>query len=267
MPPPADEGAILVPAGLRSLGSNGHYAEERPARVAHVPAFRLDRAPVTVAAFARFVADAGYVTTAERAGGSAVFHMTQGPVDLRNPAHWWRFEPGASWRDGSPDRPVTHVSLYDSEAFARWRGGRLPTEAEWETAARLDAPMAEYAWGPDFAPEGRLMANVWTGAFPWHFAREGKPGPSPIGAFPPSPSGFYDLIGNVWEWTATPFEPSADCGCAPPSRTRETLMTLKGGSFLCAGEYCARYRPSARIGVEAGMSAGHIGFRLAYDEA
>lgn len=257
--------SILVPAGLRPLGSDQHYPEERPARLAQVPAFRLDRRPVSVAAFAAFVTETGYVTSAEQRGESAIFVMSAGPVDLQDPRQWWRLANGASWRDaldaGQLDHPVTHVSHRDAQAYARWRGARLPEEREWETAARLAHPGGPYAWGQEFFADGRLMANVWTGAFPWHFARAGLPGPSPIGAFPPTAAGFFDLIGNVWEWTATRYQ-LASCGCSPPTETGP-LMTLKGGSFLCAAEYCARYRPSARIGVSPDMSTAHIGFRCA----
>lgn len=264
---------IAVPAGERLLGSDRHYPEERPARRDLVSAFRLDRAPVSVAAFAAFVSETGYVTQAEREGGSAVFVMSEGPIPLSDPGRWWRFMPGASWRaPGGPGTraaawncPVTHVTLADAEAFAAWRGARLPTEAEWETAARLGEPECEYAWGDVFAPAGELRANVWTGAFPWYFARAGAPGPSPIGTYPTTAGGFFDLIGNVWEWTASAFTPAQACGCAPPVAPEGRLMALKGGSFLCAGEYCQRYRPSARIAVAAGVSTAHIGFRCALD--
>lgn len=261
--------SILAPAGLRRIGSDRHYPEERPARVVEVAAFRLDRRPVSVSDFATFVAATGHVTTAEQRGFSTVFVMSAGPVDLQDPSQWWRTEPGASWRkaldQGGLDLPVTHVSRHDAEAYALWRGARLPSELEWESAARLDHPEGPYAWGEAFAPEGRLMANVWTGAFPWHFARPGAPGPSPIGAYPPTASGFFDLIGNVWEWTSSTYGQGALCGCGPAEPKSDPLSVLKGGSYLCAGEYCARYRPSARIGVAADMTTGHIGFRCAQD--
>lgn len=257
----------MVPAGVRAIGSDWHYCEERPARLVEVAAFRLDRCPVSVSAFAAFVEATGHITTAERRGHSAVFAMSGGPVDLQDPAQWWRTAPAASWRSaleqGALDHPVTHVSKSDAEAYARWRGARLPSEAEWEAAARLDHPRGPYAWGEAFAPEGRLMANVWTGAFPWHFAREGQPGTSAIGTYPPTGAGFFDLIGNVWEWTASPYQFAA-CGCGPAD-AEGPLFAVKGGSFLCAGEYCARYRPSARIGVTAELSTAHIGFRCARD--
>jgi formylglycine-generating enzyme required for sulfatase activity len=264
---------VTVPAGRYRVGSDEHYPEERPARVVEVAAFRMDATPVTNRAFAAFVAATGWVTVAERADppGSAVFAMTAGPVDLRDPSHWWRFEPGTHWRvaaAGRADHPVVHVAHADAEAFAAWRGARLPTEAEWEAAARGGLAATEYAGGDELMPDGRLLANVWTGAFPWYFARAGAPGTSAVASFPPNGHGAYDMIGNVWEWTASPFErrePWA-CGCAPaaPSGDEATaLVALKGGSFLCAAEYCARYRPAARIGLTRDATTAHVGFRCA----
>jgi formylglycine-generating enzyme required for sulfatase activity len=219
------------------------------------------------------VAETGYVGHAERADppGAAVFQMTQGPVDLNNPAYWWRFAPGASWRDPrgdgaaiDPRAPVTQIALEDAQAYAAWRGARLPTEEEWEAAARGGRAHGAYAWGEAFMPNGTLMANVWTGAFPWYFAREGAPGPSPIGAYPPNGFGFVDMIGNVWEWTRSAYARNPACGCGGLAKPG-ALIALKGGSFLCAGEYCARYRPAARIGVTADTATMHIGFRCARD--
>jgi formylglycine-generating enzyme required for sulfatase activity len=263
---------VVVPAGRYAVGSDEHYPEERPARRADVAAFRIDATPVTNRAFAAFVAATGWVTVAERADppGSAVFTMTAGPVDLRDPARWWRFEPGTSWRTaavGRDDHPVVHVARADAESFAAWRGARLPTEAEWEAAARGGLAAAAYAWGDELMPEGRLLANVWTGAFPWYFARAGAPGTTAVGSFPANGHGAYDMIGNVWEWTASPFErrERAACGCAPEAASRDDaeLVALKGGSFLCAAEYCARYRPAARIGLTRDSTAAHVGFRCA----
>ena len=264
---------VVVPAGRYRVGSDEHYPEERPARVVEVEAFRIDATPVTNRAFAAFVAATGWVTVAERvdAPGSAVFTMSPGPVDLRDPSQWWRFAPGTSWRtaaEGRDGHPVVHVARADAEAFAAWRGVRLPTEAEWETAARGGLTDAPYAWGDELLPEGRLLANVWTGAFPWYFARDGAPGTTAVGSFPANGVGAYDMIGNVWEWTASPFErrERAACGCAPDALTTDDateLVALKGGSFLCAAEYCARYRPAARIGLTRDSTAAHVGFRCA----
>ncbi|MDX2165457.1 MAG: formylglycine-generating enzyme family protein [Deltaproteobacteria bacterium] len=268
--PPAD--TVAIPAGRYRIGSDQHYPEERPARAVEVDAFRIDRTPVTNRAFARFVAATGHVTVAERATppGSALFVMTPGPVDLREPSHWWRVGAGATWRaplgpgstiDQRLDHPVVHVALADAQAFAAWCGRRLPSEAEWEVAARGGLADAEYAWGAELMPGGRLMANIWTGAFPWYFARDGAPGPTAVGSFPANGYGLSDMIGNVWEWTTSPFAPSARpaCHCAPPSAGE--LIALKGGSYLCAGEYCARYRPAARIGLTPETTTAHVGFR------
>ncbi len=266
---------IAVPAGRYRVGSDTHYPEERPARTVEVAAFRLDATPVTNRAFAAFVAATGYVTVAERAdpAGSAVFAMTAGPVDLHDPTQWWGFVPGASWRtpagpgsgiDGLEAHPVVHVALADAVAFAAWRGARLPTEAEWEAAARGGLADAAYAWGDELMPGGELLANVWTGAFPWYFAR-GTPGTTAVGAFPANGYGARDMIGNVWEWTTSPFTAveEAACACTVGAAPALTLVTLKGGSFLCAAEYCARYRPAARLGLTPDSTAAHVGFRCA----
>lgn len=275
---------VTVPGGRYLVGSDEHYAEERPARTVEVAAFRLDARPVTNAAFAAFVAATGWVTVAEGAAaaeradppGSAVFAMTSGPVDLHDPSRWWRFVPGATWRApfgpgstlaGRDEHPVVHVALADAEAYAAWRGKRLPSEAEWEAAARGGLVGAPYAWGDELLPGGRLLGNFWTGAFPWYFARAGAPGTTPVGSFPANGFGAYDMIGNVWEWTASAFaagtaanEPRCACGGAG---AEGALVALKGGSYLCAAEYCARYRPAARIGLTPDSTTGHVGFRCA----
>ncbi len=258
-----------IPAGLYPLGSDDHYPEERPARRARIESFRIDRTPVTNRAFARFVADTGYVTYAERCArpGSAVFRMTAGPVDLRDPSQWWSFGDGACWHrprgpgstvEGMEDAPVTHVAPEDAEAFARHHGKRLPTEAEWEAAARGGLEDLPYAWGRAFRPDGQLMAHVWTGSFPWFFAR-GVPGPCAVGQYPANGYGLLDMIGNVWELTASAFAGEGHCGCG----TGGGPVVAKGGSFLCAGEYCARYRPAARIGVARDATSSNVGFRCA----
>jgi len=272
---------VAIAGGSFRLGSDEHYPEERPARVVAVRAFRIAATPVTNRAFAEFVAATGWVTVAERARppGSALFAMSAGPVDLRDPSQWWRFGAGACWRApegpgsdlaGREDHPVVHVGLADAQAYAAWRGLRLPREAEWEVAARGGLEGATYAWGEELMPAGRLLANIWTGAFPWHFARAGRPGTSPVGSFAPNGYGLSDMIGNVWEWTTSPFgaaasegAPPRPCSCSPPAAGE--LLTLKGGSYLCAGEYCARYRPAARIGLTPDSTTAHVGFRCAAD--
>jgi formylglycine-generating enzyme len=270
---------ITIPAGRYRIGSDDHYPEERPAREVDVAAFAIDCTPVTNREFARFVDATGYVTVAERATpcGSAVFTMTSGPVDLSNPSNWWRFVEGASWRcpegpgsslDGRNDHPVVHVALDDAQTFAEWAGKRLPDEQEWEAAARGGLRDASYAWGNEWSPDGRLMANVWTGAFPWYFARGDRPGTSEVRSYPPNGFGLFDMIGNVWEWTRTVVAKSNPCGCAPaPDESRSTgaQHILRGGSWLCAGEYCARYRPAARIPLTRDSTTSHVGFRCVSD--
>ncbi len=283
------DGMVLIPGGTRRLGSDEHYPEERPAREIEVAAFALDTTAVTNEAFARFVADTRYVTVAERAdpAGSAVFRMTKGPVDLTNPANWWHFAAGASWRhpdgagssihgtkidgssiEGRELHPVVHVAFEDALAYAAWCGKRLPTEPEWEAAARGSLDGATYAWGEELMPNGRLLANIWTGSFPWYFARGASPGTAPVGDYPPTGFGLRDMIGNVWEWTATPMHAPKPCGCTPPaaaSAEGAEMLVLKGGSWLCAGEYCARYRPAARIALTPDSTTAHVGFRCAKD--
>jgi formylglycine-generating enzyme required for sulfatase activity len=157
---------------------------------------------------------------------------------------------------------VVHVSQSDAAAFAAWRGARLPTEWEWEAASRGGVQGATYCWGNEFSPGGQLMANIWTGAFPWYFAR-GTPGTVPVASFPTNGFGLHDMAGNVWEWTTSKFD--AACGCAPEAADGEgPMLALRGGSFLCAAEYCLRYRPAARIAVHASVTTSHIGFRCAW---
>ena len=298
---------MRIPGGSFRLGSDDHYPEERPLRTITVAAFALDLTPVTNAAFARFVQATGYATLAERVrpAGSAVFAMTAGPVDLRDPSHWWRFVAGANWREpagpgsgirGREDHPVVHVALDDAQAYAAWTGKRLPTEPEWEAAARGGLVGATYAWGEEFAPGGQWMANTWRGAFPWYHADAQGPGTTAVGSYPANGYGLRDMIGNVWEWTATPMHDPKPCGCTPPpvdggaargpssGATQEAApttgdapdacrqggrqappMVLKGGSHLCAGEYCARYRPAARIPLTPDSTTSHVGFRCAAD--
>jgi formylglycine-generating enzyme required for sulfatase activity len=292
---PLAEATAVIPAGRFRIGSDAFYPEERSTRWVELLSFAIDRTPITNAQFAVFVHQTGWVTDCERAepAGSAVFRMTDGPVDLRDSRHWWAFVEGASWRhpqgpgsslNGLELHPVVHISYDDALAFAQWRGGRLPTESEWEVAARGGLIDCDYAWGNELMPGDRLLANIWVGSFPWYHAGTDVPGPTVVSTYPPNGYGLFDMIGNVWEWTATPFAASGpmppaaveDCGCGragggkqPVEQTLgQTLeRTLKGGSYLCAAEYCARYRPAARIGLPAQTSTAHVGFRCAYDLA
>ena len=261
--PEAWRPSVTIPAGIWQVGSDRHYPEERPARQITLPTFRIAASPVTVEAFTTFVAATGHITTAEHAGGSSAFAMSDGPVDLSDPSQWWRFAVGTTWRDGAPDHPVTHIAQPDAQAFADWAGARLPSEAEWEVAARGGLPGADYAWGDELMPDGQLMANFWDGSFPWWHARDAA-GTSAVGAYPANGYGLYDMIGNVWEWTTTAAALPPG-GCCAPAASSDDLLILKGGSFLCAAEYCQRYRPAARIAVAPDFTAAHIGFRLAAD--
>ncbi len=277
-----------VPGGSFAMGSPDFYPEERPVRRVAVDGFWMDDHPVTVADFRRFVKATGYVTVAERPPdpaqypdadpallrpGSLVFHATAGPVDLGDVSQWWRYEPGAQWRHpqgpgstvgGLDIHPVTHVAAADAEAYAAWAGKELPTEAEWEFAARGGLDGAVFCWGDEFAPRGRVMANTWRGQFPWQRRAHGKwDRTTPVKSFPANGYGLYDMAGNVWEWTSDYFvspEPHACCAPGEPG-AHIPRRVIKGGSHLCAPNYCLRYRPAARQGEAVDTSTCHLGFR------
>jgi formylglycine-generating enzyme required for sulfatase activity len=299
-------GMIWLRGGTFRMGSDRHYPEEAPVHRVTVDGFWIDSTPVTNRDFRRFVEATGYVTVAEKKpdprdypgalphmlkAGALVFSPPDHPVDLRDWSQWWSFAFGASWRrpygpgssiKGLHDHPVVHVAYPDAEAYATWAGKELPTEAEWEFAARGGLDGAEFAWGDEFAPEGRQMANTWQGAFPFQNTKlDGYERTSPVTAFPPNGYGLYDMIGNVWEWTADfyaskhPDDAAKPC-CIPENprggaadesydprqpQIRIPRKVAKGGSFLCAPSYCRRYRPAARHAqmIDSGMS--HIGFR------
>ena len=287
---------VDLPGGSFRMGSTRFYPEEAPIHTVQVAGFAMERHPVTNAQFAEFVDDSGYVTVAEReldpalfpgadpadlVAGALVFRPTSGPVDLRDWRQWWQWEPGAYWRhpfgpdSGIEDRlehPVVQVAYPDATAYARWVGRRLPSEAEWEYAA-AGGSTSTYGWGDDPMPDGGLMANTWQGRFP--YANEGASGwtgTSPVGTFPPNGYGLVDMIGNVWEWTTTVFfghhrldEPAL--GCCPQADEADPTVSqaLKGGSHLCAPDYCHRYRPSARSPQSQDSATTHIGFRCVAD--
>lgn len=287
------------------MGSDRHYPEESPAHPMAVDGFWIDRDPVTNAQFARFVRATGYVTAAERPldptcypgvpghllqPGSLVFRAPVREASLDDWRNWWQLEPGACWQcpygpgttcRGLEDHPVVHVAYADALAYARWAGKALPTEAEWELAARGGLDGADYAWGDVFMPEGRVMANTWHGRFPRErSAIGGFERTSPVRSFPPNGYGLYDMIGNVWEWTSDFYAPhvseAANSCCVPqkPRHSRRELSfdphlphlriprrVIKGGSHLCAPSYCRRYRPAARQGQAVDSPTSHVGFR------
>ncbi|ADM10387.1 hypothetical protein PB2503_11714 [Parvularcula bermudensis HTCC2503] len=253
-------GFIEVPGGGFVKAADPVYPEEgRPERV-FVSPFELQVHEVTNSQFARFVEATGYITDAERNGGSAQFRTTVTP---QNPMSWWRLDPEASWRtpggegstlDGLALHPVVHISLADAHAYAEWVGGRLPTEVEWEYAASLGLFDPNDPDSGMRGPNGEARANVWTGIFPLiNSAEDGFIGTAPVGCYRPGRIGAYDMIGNVWEWTDSPFAAGTP------------RFTIKGGSFLCSKNYCRRYRAAAREAFEPDFSTAHLGFRIVRD--
>lgn len=304
--PGHEQSMVWVAGGTFRMGSDDHYPEEAPAHPVSVDGFFMDRAPVTNRAFREFVAATGHVTLAERKpkaedypgalphmlrAGSLVFSPPARPVNLDDWSQWWRFKFGANWRRpygpvssiaGALDHPVVHVAYEDALAYAHWAGKDLPTEAEWEYAARGGLDGAEFAWGDEFTPGGRHMANTWQGRFPSENTGEDRYArTSPVHAFPPNGYGLYDMIGNVWEWTSDFWstkhpEPAAKACCVPLNprggpegesydtcqpAIRIARRVLKGGSHLCAPNYCRRYRPAARHAEPVDTSTSHVGFR------
>jgi formylglycine-generating enzyme required for sulfatase activity len=288
-----------IPGGEFTMGSDRGYPEEGPPHRVTVSGFWIDTYAVTNAEFATFVEATGYVTAAERAprpedypgvdpalllAGSAVFRMPPGPVSLDEPNQWWAYVPGACWRHpegpgssiaGREQHPVVHIAYEDACAYADWAGKDLPTEAEWEFAARGGLEGNEFAWGDEVPGEPWEHANTWHGEFPWDNRKPHAPGTKPVGSYPPNGFGLYDMIGNVWEWTSDYWAPHHVAStCCDPHNPRGPaeplaeaaapgipLRVVKGGSFLCAANYCARYRPAARIPQASDSATNHTGFR------
>jgi formylglycine-generating enzyme len=302
---PPHPGMVWVPGGTFMMGSNHHYAEEAPAHHVSVDGFWIDQYTVTNRDVAAFVKATGYVTVAERAvdpadypgvrpdmlqPASTVFVKPQRRVDLADPYLWWTYVPGANWRHPQgpsssvkrkPDHPAVHLAWADAAVYTRWAGKEIPTEAEWEYAARGGLDGATYAWGEEFTPGGRWMANTWQGEFPVKNTRaDGYEGTAPVGQFPPNGHGLFDMIGNVWEWTsdwyARRHEAPEHACCSvtnPRGGTQEhsydprqpniriPRKVIKGGSHLCAPNYCRRYRPAARMAEAVDTSTSHLGLR------
>jgi sulfatase modifying factor 1 len=303
---PGTHQMVWVPGGTFRMGSDRHYPEEAPVHDVTVDEFWIDAVPVTNSDFLRFVRATGYVTFAEikpkeadypgalphmLRAGSLVFTPPSQAVDLGRWDQWWQFKFGANWRRpygprssiaGLSEHPVVHVAYRDALAYAQWAGTALPTEAEWEFAARGGHDGAEFAWGEEFAPGGKHLANTWQGNFPnENLSEDGYERTLPVTAFPANGYGIHDMIGNVWEWTSDWYssrhEAAVSSPCCIPvnprgGREEESYDTcqpeirmprkvLKGGSHLCAPNYCRRYRPAARHAQPIDTSTSHVGFR------
>ncbi len=310
-PPKGPTGMVWIPGGEFTMGTDSDlgWPDEKPAHRVRVDGFWMDETDVTNAQFREFVEATKYITTAEKpvdeeeimrqmppgtprppkeklVPGSLVFTPTDGPVDLRDYSQWWRWTPGANWRhpegpdssiEGKDDHPVVHVSWDDAVAYAKWAGKRLPTEAEWEFAARGGLDNKPYVWGDDPPSDTNLRANIWQGHFPYeNTAKDGYAHTSPVKSFPPNGYGLYDMSGNVWQWCSDWYDrdlyrkragkevivnPSGPEKPSDPQRPYVPQRVQRGGSFLCNDSYCSRYRPSARHGCSYDSGMSHVGFR------
>lgn len=297
---------IWLAGGEFDMGSDDFYPDEGPVRKVSVDGFWIEPQPVTNARFARFISETGYQTEAEIAPdpsmypgapeenlvpGALVFTMTQGPIPLNDFHQWWAWTPGANWRhpigpdstiDNLSEHPVVQVSHSDARAFCEWAGLELPTEAEWEFAARGGLNGATFAWGDDDSQETRPLANSWQGGFPFENTEvDGWTRTSPVGSFPANGYGLFDMTGNVWEWTEDWYTPkpyvTEEPGCCSPAAGRGGTLegsydprqpqfeiprkVVKGGSHLCTPQYCYRYRPAARQPQMIDTAMSHLGFR------
>jgi len=311
-PGTAPDGMVWIPGGEFSMGAQEMPAmnatgmkatmDSRPVHRVYVDGFFMDRTDVTNREFARFVKATGYVTIAERkpraedfpgappenlVAGSVVFTPPNHPVKLENHFVWWSYVRGANWRHPQgprsdvrdrPDYPVVHIAYADAEAYAKWAGKRLPTEAEWEFAARGGLSGKVYVWGDDFRPDHHWMANTFQGRFPsTDTGEDGYSGISPVAQFPANGYGLYDMAGNVWQWTSDWYRPDyyqqlADVGGLPrnpqgpdgsydPSEPGQPKKVQRGGSFLCTDQYCSRYMVGTRGKGEISTGTNHLGFR------
>ena len=273
-------GMVFISASRFMMGSEDYRLEEAPVRQSAAGGFWIDSHDVTNAQFARFVRETGYLTVAERPHashsdprpGSFVFVAPSEIADLDDVSQWWRFVPGADWRhpEGPQssiahrmNHPVVQVAYEDAQAYARWAGHSLPSETQWELAARGGLDGARFNWGNQNDSDENPQSNHWRGIFPTlNLGSKGFKGTSPVGCFPPNGYGLYDMAGNVWQWTEDAWGGRASSGSvATPASLRSQFRVIKGGSFLCATNFCMRYRPAARQPGDASIGTSHIGFR------
>jgi sulfatase modifying factor 1 len=308
------DGMVWIEGGVYTMGSEGEYAEnhEGPEVKVEISGFYIDTTEVTNAQYRKFAEETDYMTLAEKdvdwdqlskelpagtpkpvdsllAAGSLVFTPPPGPVPFDDIRRWWRWQQGANWRHpfgpesdlkGKDDHPVVHIAYEDALAYCQWAGKRLPTEAEWEFAARGKSGDSQFQWGNELMPNGTYLANFFQGEFPYDLkAEDGYAYSAPVGTFPPNSYGLYDMIGNVWEWTSDyyrpdikkqyvamnlqacqdPRGPSSSYDPSDPYATEKRV--IKGGSYLCSEQYCSNYRPTSRMATSFDSGQNHLGFR------